>query len=601
MYHINSSSPYYQLNSADNLARKNYYNINATPSSMCDGVLDPYPNAGNLTAAYNQRNAVSAPLEFDLSVTVGTTIDLSADITAESAFTGRNLKFRSALVAFELSLSGLNYEFVLLDYAPSADGQIFGVDPGQTVNLSTSFAIPGTTDLDNLAIVVYAQNDVTKEVLQAGQLTLFPNITLNQWFVFDLSGGNGNMIPEAGETCDVWATLINSPSGALAQDLTGIMSTDDPGITIIDGEALFGDIEPGGNWTNADDPFIFEVSSNFQPHVVVFTMTYEANAGAYYKTENFDMMVGIPDILIVDDDAGNNYETAYTQCFQSLDIAFDEWHVSIAGSPSAQTLLGYDKVIWFTGRADHPLTDPEITTITGYLDGGGKLFLSSENLTDDLAGNPFLSDYMHVSHGQDYLNVDILNGIPDDPISDGMQLLMAGGAFPPEDQSVIIPDAEASVLFNYDNPTEDCGAIRYQGDYMLVFMAFPFECTAFSPVGYTARTEALENILNWFDGSSGVAPNPETGNSPADFNIAKVYPNPFNPQTSISLNIIQSGRVDAVVYNLLGEKVKTLYSGMMNSGRYEFTFDGADLTSGVYLLKVDTRSGTAVNKMILMK
>ena len=602
MYHINSTSPYYLLNTADNLARKNYYNINSTPSSMCDGVLAPYPTSGYLMPAYNQRNAIDAPLEFELSVSVGTGIELTADITAESAFTGRNLKFRSALIAFELSLSGLNYEYVLIDYAPSADGQSFDIDPGATVTLNSSFAIPTVTSLDNLALVVYAQNDNSHEVLQAGQLTLYPNISLSQWFIFDLTGGNANMIPEPGETCDLWTTLINSPSGAAAEAVTATLTCNDPGITIIEGESDFGDIGPGENATNSADAFVFEVSSNLQPHLVTFTLTYEANGGSYLKTEDFEIMVGIPDILLVDDDTGNSYEDAYIACFDDLDLAYDVWNISNSGSPSAATLLGYDKVIWFTGRADHPLSDPEITAISGYLDGGGKLFISSENLSDDLSGNAFLADYMHVSHGEDYLNIDILNGVPDDPISDGMLVLMAGGAYAPDDQSVIIPDGEALPLFNYDNVTEDCGAIRYEGDYMLVFLAFPFECTAVSPAGYTARTDIMNGILNWFNGFVEVTPTPETGsNSPADYVISSVYPNPFNPQTSIRLNVRQTGWVEASVYNLLGERVETVHSGVMNSGSYVFTFGGADLTSGVYLLKVETPSGMMVNKMILMK
>ena len=601
MYHTNSSSPYYQLNPTDNLARKSYYGINATPSSMVDGVLDTYPTTGYLNGAYGQRNAIPSPLGFDLLVEVGTTIDLTADITSEAIGTYSHLKFRAALVAFELDISTLHYEYVLIGFAPTAAGIDFDIDPGETVTLNTSFNIPATIDLDNLAIVVFAQNDANHEVLQAGQITLFPDLSVFQTFVFDYIVGNGNMIPEAGETCNLWVTLINGESGALAQDITATLSTNDPLIDITYATSTYEDIEPGGNWTNADNPFVIEIDPALQPHVVTFTVEISANGGTYNKTDYIELMVGIPDILLVDDDAGNNYETAFYNALDQLDIAYDEWHINTSGAPN--NLADYNRVIWFTGRADDPLNASEIGVIEDYLDSGGNLFITSENLSDAQTGSSFLSDYMHCSHGEDYLNIDILNGVSGDPISDGTSINMINGAYSPDDQSVIIPDGEAIAIYKYDNTAEDCGAIRYEGDYKLVYFAFPFECIDPNPSSYTSSGEIMENILSWLQESVSVQPwdDGSTGEIPVSYTIAKICPNPFNPQAMIELILPVSGMVTAEVFNTLGERVEVLHQGVLNSGTYRMQFNGAYLTSGVYLLKVDSPAGMVTEKMILLK
>jgi len=602
------NDPFYMYNPTDNMARKNYYGIAGTPSMKCDGVLSPSPTTASLNSALSQRSPVDAPVDIYFDVTVGTNIAVDAEVTAESYFSGNNLKFHAVLIGESIDTSGTagwlqsHYEDVMLDMAPSASGQSFNITQSQTVELQASFPIPAITSIENLAVIAFVQNDATREILNARHMVLFPSLTVYQTFVFDMAGGNGNMIPEAGETCDLWVTLENSVNGAYASDVNCILSTDDPDITITDGDAAFGDVGPGAFVMNADNAFVFDVSAALQTHVATFELEITANAGDYYKLERFNLMVGVPEILLVDDDSGNNYELEIINSLTQANFAFDQWTVATSGAPSAQYLLDYDKVVWITGRADHPLNEAEQEAISGYLDGDGKLLISSENLSDDLAGSDFLTNYMHCQHDIDNVNINFLNGVPGDPITDGMTIDMNGGAYLPDDQSSIIPDAEAVTILMYDNTAEDVAALRYESDdYMLVFLAFPLESVSEDEPGYTTRTELLSAIIDWFNYSLGIEPETGADVVPHDYDLVSVYPNPFNPQTTISLNIIQSGMVDAVVYNLLGEKVNTLYSGMTNSGRYEFTFDGADLTSGVYLLKVDTPAGTAVEKMILMK
>jgi pimeloyl-ACP methyl ester carboxylesterase len=80
------------------------------------------------------------------------------------------------------------------------------------------------------------------------------------------------------------------------------------------------------------------------------------------------------------------------------------------------------------------------------------------------------------------------------------------------------------------------------------------------------------------------------------------YPNPFNAATTVTISLQQSGRMTAAVYDVLGREVIELASGQFAAGRHQFTFNGSDLVSGVYFLRVSGSAGfVEVQKLVLMK
>ncbi len=90
------------------------------------------------------------------------------------------------------------------------------------------------------------------------------------------------------------------------------------------------------------------------------------------------------------------------------------------------------------------------------------------------------------------------------------------------------------------------------------------------------------------------------------FWLKQNYPNPFNPVTNIVYNLPVEAEVSVKIFNLLGQEVKTLVSGIQNKGKYEVRFDGMDLASGmyIYVLEANTFEGNSfrdVKKMVLVK
>jgi FlgD Ig-like domain/Glucose / Sorbosone dehydrogenase len=91
------------------------------------------------------------------------------------------------------------------------------------------------------------------------------------------------------------------------------------------------------------------------------------------------------------------------------------------------------------------------------------------------------------------------------------------------------------------------------------------------------------------------------------FSLDQNYPNPFNPSTAIRFTLQKAGTVSLIVYNVLGQNVRTLVSGRISAGEHEVNWNGTDshgniAGSGVYLCRLSDGTGLSITrKMILMK
>ncbi|MBP8705693.1 MAG: T9SS type A sorting domain-containing protein, partial [Candidatus Cloacimonas sp.] len=84
------------------------------------------------------------------------------------------------------------------------------------------------------------------------------------------------------------------------------------------------------------------------------------------------------------------------------------------------------------------------------------------------------------------------------------------------------------------------------------------------------------------------------------------YPNPFNPATTIAFTLAKADKVEIVIYNLKGQKVKTLLSDNLLAGNHSIVWDGKDdkgktLSSGIYLVKMKTGKTIDTRKITMLK
>ena len=88
---------------------------------------------------------------------------------------------------------------------------------------------------------------------------------------------------------------------------------------------------------------------------------------------------------------------------------------------------------------------------------------------------------------------------------------------------------------------------------------------------------------------------------PSAFQLENNYPNPFNPTTTIGYEVPFTSKVSLKVYNVLGQEVATLFEGVRQAGYYKASFNGSNLTSGVYFYRLTANNFVATKKLMLMK
>ena len=181
-------------------------------------------------------------------------------------------------------------------------------------------------------------------------------------------------------------------------------------------------------------------------------------------------------ILIVDDDGGSAYEGYFKIPLGNLKKHFEVWDVQVNGSPTSSILADYEAVVWLTGNTStDTLTPTDQANLAAYLDGRGKLFLSGQNIGQDIGDTSFYHDYLHANLIDDDTD---LTGLLGEDILSGIEITISGpdGAGNQVTPSQIGLLDDAVGVFRYDTPSPPAwGGLRWEGNHKVVYFAFGFE------------------------------------------------------------------------------------------------------------------------------
>jgi photosystem II stability/assembly factor-like uncharacterized protein len=200
------------------------------------------------------------------------------------------------------------------------------------------------------------------------------------------------------------------------------------------------------------------------------------------------------DTLLVDGD-GNipNVQPAYTTALTSAGVQFDTWDLATSSQIPQGYLLAHKNVVWFTGNTYPGPITPYEGQLTAFLDGGGRLLMSGQDILDQAAGTTaFVHDYLHITwDGTETQNDKAtanVHGVAGNPVTDGIGAVpldhsVLNAAF--EDR--ITPNGTAQPAFTDDATQPD--ALSFSGSYKVVFLAFPLEAygTAADKSGLVGR------------------------------------------------------------------------------------------------------------------
>lgn len=172
----------------------------------------------------------------------------------------------------------------------------------------------------------------------------------------------------------------------------------------------------------------------------------------------------------------------------------------------------------------------------------------------------------------------------------GSSLTLQFGWMAPSENSAFSSDrsANARIYLLSDTGNTEAGSGNY--------------ATQFSSQPYTVSRGGITSVGAFGVGNFSTTGVNEAENVPIEFKLYQNYPNPFNPSTKIQFTVEKKGMTSITVYNILGQKVATLFSGEAQPGKkYRAEFNGASLASGVYFSVLQSGGQRQVQKMILMK
>jgi len=127
---------------------------------------------------------------------------------------------------------------------------------------------------------------------------------------------------------------------------------------------------------------------------------------------------------------------------------------------------------------------------------------------------------------------------------------------------------------------------------------------------YRIKVTALsdDTILDWSNNPFSILKDTGVENNPIPRTnqLYGNYPNPFNPETTVRYQIAQSTNVQVTIYNILGEKVKTLINAVQNEGQHEIQWKGRNdqgqgVASGVFIVELKAGEFTQRQKVMLIR
>jgi len=204
-------------------------------------------------------------------------------------------------------------------------------------------------------------------------------------------------------------------------------------------------------------------------------------------------------ILLVDDDRWYDEEAKYQAALADGGFHHDYWHTgktddeAAQGSPPLSVLQRYPIIVWYTAYDWYePMTADEEATLATYLDGGGRLFLTSQDFLYHRYGELLSQNYLGVLTYTEDVTPTLAQGVPEDPIGDrsGPHPL----SYPFQNWSDAVMPAPGTAIPFRDQEHRPIALARQnlEKGYRTVFFSFPFEALL-----QAGRAEVMKRVIGW--------------------------------------------------------------------------------------------------------
>jgi hypothetical protein len=592
----------------DGMARISYYGISAFPTlvwmgtdalvgageDVMDG--DPYDAIvqAHLTDATPWAMEVTGYSFGSGSAYATVRVELEEDANPST------MKVRVCVLENDCLYSGDLEQDVLRDIV--ADVPVTINTAGQVQTVTGNFTMDPLWNPANMRIVAFIQRDSDKSIVQSCTSTPTGDWAFRYYSVGDrvtIASGSYEFgdfalfnMGDAADTYDLTLDTANLPGGWNAYITDGVNNSSALQVVLAPGErALYNVvIETGAAGGGAVELVIHSQGNRTDDRRV-----------------SYSAITPDTQVLLVDDDGGEAFETLhYGPALGTTGRSFAIWDRS-AAPLTAAILANFDVVVWDVGFAFPTLDDSDRAALGAYLDGGGALFVSGQDVGWELessiggAALAWYRQYLHADWVADDTNDYTLDGVAGDPISDGMSIVIQGGDGANNQEypdAIAAYDAAAHVIFNYSASYK--GALAADtGVYRVVYLGFGFEAIS-TPAN---RALLMQRALNWVNPDLTGLPE-----EPAAFalRLEQNLPNPFNPKTAIRFSLPSAGDATLRIFDASGRRVATLLDGPQTAGEHEVVWNGQSdggqpMASGVYFYRLQHADGEQTRKMLLLK
>ena len=602
------------LGNADSDARMSYYGISGLPTCVFGGTT-LLVGAGDDTANGSVYDPVVEGMlddatAFQLTITdfvfdlMNSSVSVDIELVQDIANDGQYV-LRIALLEDDCIYSSTYYDNVLRDMLPETAVTIAAT--GESQQVSQNFPIQGGWNLENLRLIVFVQHNGTKVVNQMCNTQPTPAYSLRYYAL-----GTRTLITEGSHTfdqCALFNTGTETDTYTVSLDMSDLPPDWSAGFSYEgdDYSSTMITLAPG-----EQAQFLVTIDAASAGEGAATLVFHSQSGEANDRRLVYKVITADTQILLVDDDGAFDYETEYfAPALEATGRSFATWDRN-AATVSGTTLSNFDIVVWQCGWAFPTVDAEDRAALAEYLDGGGSLFLTGQDIGWEMNSEggdaiAWYHDYLHTNYVNDDTNDFTLEGVADDPVSDGISLTISGGdgANNQDYPSDVDPrDAYATTIFSYDASRN--GATRAETEtYKVVYFAFGYEAIN----NAADRGIVMQRIVDWLAPDVVAVPGGDAGQADlpaAATHLAGAYPNPFNPQTTIVFNLAREQEVKLAVFDLLGRHVVDLVHGRFVAGEHPVLWNGRDtagreVSSGTYMVQMVTEDAVRSSKMMLVR
>ena len=436
-----------------------------------------------------------------------------------------------------------------------------------------------------------------------------------------VSGGNGNLSLDPGETAQLLAAVKNKSMYDTARTVAAVLASADPYVNIVSAQAGYPDLDLRKSAENSSQPFVVELDASCpNGHPVLFTLRLTAEGG-YASSDTFSVIAGMADLRYMP-----TPDNAATPVYYAVE---DSDGVSRAPVYSWAEIRGLGTQLMGGDDSTKSISLP--FTFRWYGTGYTQLSMCTNGWVS--LGSNTSTAYSNTVIPTSTFSSPTIFPLWDDQDARqanapgcwvGYYHDAAGGRFIVEWDSVIF--YSTSTRLKYQAIFYDSTASHPYYDVVLQYAMLADRSSA--SVGFQQNSTVGCQLL--FDGAyaptavsplksgrairitrtpevTGVGGEPSTplGN-PVVFSLGAACPNPVRERTEIRFGLPRESRVELGVYNIVGQKIATLARGVLPAGYHTVAWNGRSeagqrVSGGVYFYRLTTPDFTGTRRLVMLK